>query len=68
MAIIYDKLLKIFKERGITSYTVKKEKLIGQYTWKQIQEGGNIDTKTINTLCRYLNCQPADILEYRADE
>ena len=47
MGISYDKMLKLFQERGITSYTMKKEKIIGQATWKKIQEGGNIDTKSL---------------------
>lgn len=64
MAITYNKLLKIFEERGITSYTIKKHNIIGQATWKKVHEGGHIDTRTIDALCAYLKCQPGDILEY----
>lgn len=64
MAITYDKLLKIFAERGITSYTIKKENVVGQSAWKKVHEGGHIDTRTLNALCAYLKCQPGDILEY----
>lgn len=68
MAISYRKLLSIFEERDITSYTLtKKDKIIGQSTWKKIKDGGHIDTRTIDTLCRYLHCQPGDILEYVED-
>ena len=65
MPISYSKLLKIFAEKGITSYTVtKKDKIIGQATWKKIHDGGHIDTITIEALCKYLGCQPGDIIEY----
>ena len=64
LAITYNKLLKIFEERGITSYTIKKHNIIGQATWKKVHEGGHIDTRTIDALCAYLKCQPGDILEY----
>lgn len=65
MPISYSKLLKIFVEKGITSYTVtKKDKIIGQATWKKIHDGGHIDTRTIEALCKYLGCQPGDIIEY----
>lgn len=65
MPISYSKLLKIFAEKGITSYTVtKKDKIIGQATWKKIHDGGHIDTRTIEALCKYLGCQPGDIIEY----
>lgn len=69
MPINYDKLLCMFEERGITSYTItKKQKIIGQSTWKKIHENGHIDTRTIEALCKYLNCQPGDIMEYVPDD
>lgn len=67
MPISYNKLLTLFEKKDITSYTIKKEKLIGQSTWKKIHENGHIDTRTIEALCKYLNCQPGDILEYMPD-
>ena len=63
--ISYSKLIKMLEEKGITSYTVKKDNVIGQASWKKIHEGGHIDTRTIDSLCRYLHCQPGDILEYK---
>lgn len=68
MPIVYDKLLKKMDEQGITSYTIKKDNVIGQATFKKIKEGGDIDTRTIAKLCKLLNCQPGDILEYVEDE
>lgn len=67
MPIVYDKLLKKMDEQGITSYTIKKDNIIGQATFKKIKEGGDIDTRTISKLCKLLNCQPGDILEYVED-
>jgi len=65
--IVYDKLLRLMNEKGINSYTVKKDNVIGQATFKKIKEGGDIDTRTIAKLCKLLNCQPGDILEYVDD-
>ena len=67
MAIKYDKLLFLLKEKGITSYTVKRDNIIGQATLKSIKEGRDIDTRTIDRLCTLLNCQPGDILEHVPD-
>ena len=64
MPVSYRKLIQMLEERKITSYTIKKEGVIGQATWKKIHEGGHIDTRTIGALCKYLNCQPGDILEF----
>ena len=66
--ISYEKMRLLLEQRGITSYTVRKSGLIGQATWKKIQEGGHIDTRTINALCQLLDCQPGDILEYIPDD
>ena len=68
MSIKYGKLLKLLKERGITSYTLKRDNIIGQATFKKIKEGGDIDTRTIAKLCQLLDCQPGDILEYVPDD
>jgi DNA-binding Xre family transcriptional regulator len=68
LPIKYDKLLAIMKSKGITSYTVKRDNVIGQATFKKIKEGGDIDTRTIAKLCALLGCQPGDILEYVPDD
>lgn len=67
MPVSYRKLIKMLEERKITSYTIKKDGVIGQATWKKIHEGGHIDTRTIGALCKYLNCQPGDILEFDSE-
>lgn len=68
MPIVYNKLLTLMKEKGVTSYTVKKDNIIGQASYKKIKEGGDIDTRTISKLCKYFDCQPGDILEYVPEE
>ena len=64
MPVSYRKLIQMLEERKITSYTIKKDGVIGQATWKKIHEGGHIDTRTIGALCKYLNCQPGDMIEH----
>ncbi len=69
MSIKYDKLFKLMEVKGITMYRLRQEKAIGQSTYYKLKDGtGNIDTRTINKLCRILDCQPGDILEYVPDE
>ena len=62
--ISYAKMLKLFEERKITSYTMKKDNVIGQASWKKIHEGGHIDTRTLDALCDYLDVQPSDLIEF----
>jgi putative transcriptional regulator len=65
MPIKYDKLLALLNERGYTSYKIRKENLMGQGTLTAIKNGtGGLDAKTLARLCKVLNCQPGDIMEY----
>lgn len=66
--IKYDKMWDKMKEMGITTYTIKRDKIIGQATYMNIRNNGHIDTRTINTMCKVLHCQPGDILEYVEDD
>jgi len=68
MAIKYDKLIALLKEKGITTYKIRKENLISQATYQKLRTGdGIIDTRTIEKLCKLLDCQPGDIMEYIPD-
>lgn len=65
----YDKLFKLFEEKGITTYFLRKNRVIGQETLRKLQKkDGNIDTRTIEKLCDLLDCQPGDIMEYVPDK
>lgn len=69
MPIKYDKLIAMLKEKGITTYKIRKENLISQATYQKLRTGeGIIDTRTIEKLCKLLHCQPGDIMEYVEDE
>lgn len=65
MPIVYTKLLALLEQRGISIYKLKTDKVIGTATIDKIRKGeGHIDTRSIENICRYLKCQPGDILEY----
>ena len=69
MPIKYNKLMVLLKEKGYTTYKIRKDKLIGQGTLTALKNGtGGLDSKTISRLCKVLECQPGDIMEYVPDE
>ena len=69
MPIIYDKLFKLYEERGITTYTIRKNNIMSQSALTKMKNAtGSIDTRTIEKLCMILECQPGDIMEYIPDE
>lgn len=65
MPISFKKLEKVLEEKGKTFYSFKKDKVIGGETIRKLQYNtGNIDTRTFEKICEYLECQPGDIMEY----
>ena len=69
MSIKYDKLFALLKERGYTTYRIRKEGLLGQSTLTAIKNGkGGLTEKSIDKLCQVLKCQPGDLMEYIEDD
>lgn len=69
MPIKYDKLMALLKEKGYTTYKIRKDNIMSQSALQKIKSGvGDIDTRTISRLCKVLECQPGDIMEYVPDE
>ena len=66
--IRYNKLQKLMKERGLSTYKIRKEKIISESTLQNIRNNKSITTDAIAKLCDALDCQPGDILEYVPDE
>lgn len=67
MPIKYDKLLELMKEKGLTTYKIRKENIISQSALTAIKQGKGITTDTIAKLCKTLDCQPGDMLEYKKE-
>lgn len=68
MPFKYDKLFELLKKKGISSYKIRKENLISQAALTKMKNGtGNIDTRTLERLCKVLHCQPGDIMEYEEE-
>jgi len=68
--IVFDKMLKLMKEKEITKYylrTAEEIKINGTMLDKLIKTG-EFGSKTINKLCKALDCQPGDIMEYVPDQ
>ncbi len=61
-------ILAALKEKGYSQNRIRSEKLIGQSYLTQLRHGELVSWKTIETICKLLECQPGDILEYSDDE
>ena len=61
-------ILQALKNAGYNTNRIRKEKLIGQATLQQLRHGELVSWSTIETICKLLQCQPGDILEYVDNE
>ena len=68
MPIDYSKLFSLMKQHKLTSYKIRKNKVIAETALQNIRQGNHISMETVEKLCAALNCQPGDILSYIPDE
>jgi putative transcriptional regulator len=68
MSVKYDKLFALMKDKGITTYRIRKEKIISESALQNLRDGKSVTVETISNLCKTLGCQPGDIMEYIPDE
>ena len=52
------------KEKGYTTYRIRNEKILSESTVQKLRAGKGVSWENIETLCRLLECQPADLMEY----
>lgn len=65
MAIRYKlDVIAALKEKGYSSARIRSEKLMGQSYLQQLRHGELVSWKTLDTLCKLLDCQPGDLIEY----
>lgn len=57
-------VLEALKEKGYSSTRLRKEKLMGESYMTQLRRGEMVSWKTIETICKLLDCQPGDLVEY----
>lgn len=68
MAIRYKvDIMDQLKKKGYSSTRIRNEKLIGQSYLQQIRHGELVSWKTVDTLCRILECNVGDLFEYVED-
>ncbi len=63
--IVYDKLWKTMKEKGVSTYKLREKCGIDSKTVRRLKANENIETKTLNKLCHALECNVEDIMEYK---
>ena len=57
-------VLAALKEKGITTYKIRQEKIISESTVQKLRAGMGVSWENIETICRLLECQPGELIEY----
>lgn len=65
--IVYDRLWKTMREKGISQYRLIKEFRFSSGQLDRLRKNENVSTYTLNQLCGILRCGLSDIAEYREE-
>ena len=60
-------ILEALKKKGITTYSLRKEKALSESTIQKLRNGDGVSWENLETLCRLLDCDISDILVYSKD-
>ena len=61
-------VLAALKEKGYNTNKIRTEGLLSQSTLQKFRNKQGVSWENLETLCRLLECQPADLIEFVADE
>ena len=65
MPIVYKiDILAALKEKGYNTNKIRTEGLLSQSTLQKFRQKQGVSWENLETLCRLLDCQPADLIEY----
>ena len=65
--IVYDKLWDVMEQKDISTYRLRESHGFNTKTIAKLRQNGNMNTSTLNKLCSILDCELADIAEYKKD-
>lgn len=68
MALQYKiNVIEALKEKGISTYTLRKEKILSESTIQKLRGGVPVSWENLETLCKLLDCNIGDIIEYNSE-
>ena len=60
-------IISALKDKGYSTYYLRKEQLLSESTIQKLRSGKGVSWENIETLCKLLDCQPGDLMEYVKD-
>lgn len=70
MPLIYKiDVLKALKEQGFNTKKIRDEKILSESALQRLRRNpATINSSSIEVICKLLDCQPGDFMEYIKDE
>lgn len=60
-------ILAALKAAGYSTYKIRQNKIMSESTLQKIRKGEILNGDNLSVICKLLNCQPGDILEYEEE-
>ena len=67
MMIVFDKLWQTMKEKNVSQYQLIKNYGFSTGQLDRLRKNANVNSYTLNSLCKILDCNLDDIAEYIKD-
>ena len=61
-------VLAALKDKGFTTYIIRKEKLLSESTVQKLRAGMGVSWDNLDVICQMLDCQPGELIELVKDE
>ena len=68
MPVSYNKLFDLMQERGVKKIDLRTKYKINPKTVDSLVNNKSVTVDTIMQLCKILECQPGDLMEYILEE
>lgn len=65
--IVFDRLWITMKKCGVSQYKLIKDYNFSSGQLDRLRKNENVNSYTLNQLCKILNCKLEDIAEYKED-
>ncbi len=62
--IIFNKLWETMEKQGVSTYMLREQCGIDSKTIRRLRANENMETKTLDKLCKALHCKLEDIAEF----
>ena len=63
----FDKLFITMDKKGVSTYRLREECILDSKTIRRLRANENIEMKTLNKICTYLDCKIEDVVEFVKD-